>query len=90
MLNMEENLNWFDINFIQRRQPYWVMFFALVLGVLMLIELITENVHLRNVKSGIEDLEEEIVRLKAKLFDQMEGQEEEEDDEDDDENDDKD
>lgn len=86
LLNMNENLIWFDVNFIQRRQPYWVMFFVLLLGVFMLIEIIAENIHLRNVKSGIEDLEEEIVRLKAKLFDQMEGEyEEDESEEDDDE-----
>lgn len=82
LLNMEENLNWFDVNFIQRRQPYWVMFFILVLGILMLIELIAENIHIKNIKSGIGDLEDEIVRLKAKLFDQMEGEEDDEPEED--------
>lgn len=90
LLNMESQLVWFNEKFGASAQPYWIMVFFLILVLLMAAEIIAENMHIRQVKEGINDLEDEIVRLKAKLFDQMDDgdDEEEEGDEDDDENDD--
>lgn len=91
LLNMESTLGWFNERFDVLNQPYWIMAFFLIMALLMIVEMIVENVHIHQVKGGIEDLEDEIVRLKAKLFDQMDGDEddnEEGDEGDDDEDDD--
>lgn len=59
--------------------PKYVMIAFLVISIIMLTEFILERFNVYRVKEGIEDLEHEIVRLKAKLYDQ--GQEEEGEDE---------
>lgn len=92
LLNMDDTRSWFSEKFRADRQPFWIMFFFFLLTVLMLIEIIVENVHIRNIKSGVEDMEDEIVRLKAKLYDKLEdgGEDEDGEDEDDEEDDDED
>ena len=85
IINMESSLVWFNEKFAPENQPYWIMTFFFIHGILMLIEMIVENIHIHQVKQGIDDLEDEIVRLKVKLFDQDD--EDDQDDEGDDGND---
>lgn len=79
---------WYNEKFPGTGGPYWVMVLFLILTLLMIVELIAENVHIRNVKEEIPELEEEIIRLKAKLYDQSEEDDDDEEDGDDDEDDD--
>lgn len=65
--------------------PRYVMIAFLIISLMMIIEFVLERFHVYQVKDGFSDLEEEIVRLKAKLFDQSEANVAEEEDEDDDE-----
>ena len=71
--------------------PRYVMALFLFVSILMMIEFILQQLRIRSIKNGIEDLEGEIVELKAKLYDKSqeepeipeeESEEEEEDDED--------
>jgi cell division protein FtsL len=78
LTNIEQTLAWFNEKFSEQNGPFWVMVLYLVMSLLMLIEIVAENVHIHRLKSEIPDLEEEIVRLKAKLFDKGEGVESEE------------
>ena len=91
LLGMEEKIVWVDANFAVENQPHWIAVLFLILSLLMLIEIIAENVHLHKTKETIPELEDEIVRLKAKLYDQAElGDEDDEDDDEDDEDEDED
>lgn len=66
--------------------PRYVMIAFLIISALMITEFILERLNVYQVKEGIDDLKDEIVRLKAKLYDQNEEEEDEEgDDEEDDE-----
>ncbi|MEM9895057.1 MAG: hypothetical protein AAF789_01695 [Bacteroidota bacterium] len=70
--------------------PRYIMIVFLMLSLFMLIGFILERLNVLRIKSGISDKDNEIVRLKAKLFDQSEQAPalkapEEADDEDDDE-----
>ena len=86
MMNLEETRAWFDEKFSAEKGPFWVIFLYLFMSLLMLVEIVAENIQIRQLKNEIPDLEEEIIRLKAKLFDKGEGVEsEEEEDLDDDE-----
>ena len=85
LIDMEPMLTWFDEKFPIENQPYWVMSLILVLGILMVTEMIIENIQISRVKKEIPDLEDEIVRLKAKLYDQSEeGDDGDDEDEDED------
>ena len=75
-------MTWFNETFTLENQPYWVMAFFLFLAILMVTEMIAENIQISRIKEEIPDLEDEIVRLKAKLYDQSEGDDEDEDEED--------
>jgi hypothetical protein len=77
MMNIEDTMTWFNEKFSEQSGPFWVLMLYFVMSVLMLIELVAENIHLRELKSEIPDLQDEIVRLKAKLFDKGEGEEDE-------------
>lgn len=60
--------------------PRYVMIAFLIISLMMIIEFILERFHVYQVKDGIEEMENEIVRLKAKLYDKVEaGGDEEED-----------
>lgn len=58
--------------------PKYVMIAFLALAIIMLTEFVLERFNIYKVKEGIEDLEHEIVTLKAKLYDQTQGGDEEE------------
>ena len=61
--------------------PRYVMGFFLFISILMTIEYVMQQLRIHKIKQGIEDLESEIVELKAKLYDKSvsEPEEEEED-----------
>ncbi len=61
--------------------PRYVMIAFLVLSIIMITEFILERFNVYRIKEGIEDMEHEIVKLKAKLYDRSQ----EEDDVDDEE-----
>lgn len=75
--NMEKMLIWFDELIFLAYQPYWVMALFFFLAILMITEMIAENIQISRLKEETPDLEEEIVRLKAKLYDQFEDEDEE-------------
>ncbi|MEP5614325.1 MAG: hypothetical protein ABJP45_18890 [Cyclobacteriaceae bacterium] len=58
--------------------PRYVMIAFLTLSLIMITEFILERVIVYRVKEGIEDMEHEIVNLKAKLYDQGQDEEAEE------------
>lgn len=47
----------------------------LVISLIMLTEYILERVNVHQIKEGVEDLEHEIVKLKAKLYDKSQDEE---------------
>ncbi len=78
---MEPMLIWFNEKVTLENQPYWVMGLFMTLAIMMVIEMIAENIQIHRVKEELPDLEDEIVRLKAKLYDQSAGDDEEDEDE---------
>lgn len=62
--------------------PRYVMGVFLFISILMMIEFVLQQLKIRNIKTGIEDLESEIVELKAKLYDKSQEEPEMPDDED--------
>lgn len=70
--------------------PRYVMIAFLSLAILMIVEFILERFHVYQIKDGIDEMENEIVRLKAKLYDKAEEEDEDEDDGEDDDDDDSD
>lgn len=49
--------------------PRYVMGLFLFISILMVIEFILHQLRIHNIKSGIDELKDEIVELKAKLYD---------------------
>lgn len=49
--------------------PRYVMGMFLFISILMMIEFILQQLRIRSIKNGIDDLKDEIVELKAKLYD---------------------
>lgn len=73
LMNLEETRAWYNEKFSIEKGPFWVILLYLFMSLLMLVEIVAENIQIRQLKSEIPDLEEEIIRLKAKLFDKGEG-----------------
>lgn len=71
--NPEAATMWFQSNFAPARQAHWILLILMLLAVLMLVEIVIENLRIRQLKNEVADQAEEIVRLKAKLFDKAEG-----------------
>jgi len=74
-----------------RKLPQYLLTIVLIVSLLMLIELLVENIHLFRLRKKVAQAEEELLKLKAKLYDQSgstsqnalaepEGKEEESDD----------
>ena len=59
-----------DMTFALRKLPVYLMSAFILLGVLMLVELIAENVQILDLKSRVKKAEEEVLKYKAKLYDQ--------------------
>lgn len=53
--------------------PRYVMGLFLFLSILMVTEYVMQQLKIRSIKGGIEDLEDEIKDLKAKLYDKSQG-----------------
>lgn len=64
-----------------RKLPEYLLYLLLSVSLLMIIELSAENWHIISLKRRIRQAEEEVLRLKAKLFDKSEaaGTDEEDD-----------
>ena len=65
--------------------PRYIMGLFLFISILMMVEYIMQQLRIRNIKQGIGDLEDQIVELKAKLYDKSQEEPdsiEEEEDED--------
>jgi hypothetical protein len=70
------------------RFPKYVMIAFLIVSIMMIVSFVLERFNVYNIKEGIEDMEEEIIHLKAKLYDQSEGDDDKEEDDGDDSDDD--
>lgn len=68
--NMDAYKERLDMSFAMRKLPTYLMITFIVLCMLMLIELVTENFHIINLKRKARNAEEEVLRLKAKLYDE--------------------
>lgn len=55
--------------------PRYVMGLFLFISILMMIEFVLQQLKIRTIKSGIDDLKDEIVELKAKLYDKSQEEE---------------
>jgi len=53
--------------------PKYIMGLFLFISILMIIEFVLQQMAIYKVKGGMEDLEKEIVELKAKLYDKGQG-----------------
>ena len=62
--------------------PKYVMIAFLIMAIMMIVSFVMERMNVYKIKDGIADLEEEIIHLKAKLYDK--GNEGDSDDDDDD------
>ncbi|MEQ8583905.1 MAG: hypothetical protein RIC30_15985 [Marinoscillum sp.] len=67
-----------DMTFALRKLPVYLMSAFILLGVLMLVELIAENFQILDLKRRVKKAEEEVLKYKAKLYDQSQEDEEEE------------
>ncbi len=86
LANMESYKERIDMTFALRKLPVYLMTAFILLSLLMLVELVTENFTIISLKRRVKKAEEEVLRYKAKLYDQSQG---EDDDDDEEENDDK-
>lgn len=59
--------------------PKYVMSLFLFISILMAVEYVMQQLRIHQIKQGIDELKEEIVELKAKLYDKGQGQLSEED-----------
>ncbi len=53
-----------------RKLPQYLLTVVLIISLLMVLELIVENVHLFRLRKKVASAEEELLKLKAKLYDQ--------------------
>ncbi len=84
LLNTEQYLSKIKLS-SYIRFPRYVMIAFLIIAIMMIVSFVMERFNVYKIKEGIEDLEEENVHLKAKLYDK--GNSEEEEDESDEEED---
>lgn len=68
--NMDAYKEKLDMTFAMRKLPGYLMISFIVLCVLMLTELVVENFHIINLKRKARSAEEEVLRLKARLYDE--------------------
>lgn len=68
--NMDAYKEKLDMTFAMRQLPRYLMLSFIVLCVLMLIELVAENFHIINLKRKARNAEKEVLRLKARLYDE--------------------
>lgn len=63
------------------RFPKYVMVTFLIISIMMIVSFVMERFNVYKIKEGIGDLEEEIVHLKAKLYDKAASEESEDEEE---------
>ncbi|MFK7953936.1 MAG: hypothetical protein AB8B73_13905 [Ekhidna sp.] len=63
--------------------PKYIMVAFLIMAIMMIVSFVMERMNVYKIKDGIEDLEEEIVHLKAKLYDKGNEEADSEDEEED-------
>lgn len=52
-----------------RKLPEYLLYLLLIVSVLMITEIISENVHILNLKKKVKKAEEEVLKLKARIYD---------------------
>ncbi len=80
LMNTETYLSKIELLAYRKYLAYTMMIF-LGLSLIMIVEFILERLNVYQIKEGVEELEDENVRLKAKLYDQSEEEERDDDDE---------
>lgn len=85
LTNMESYKEKIDMTFALRKLPVYTMSAFVILSVLMLVEMVAENFQIINLKRKVKKAEEEVLKYKAKLYDQSQGEAIDNDDVDDDE-----
>lgn len=73
MLNTEQYLSKIKLS-SYIKFPRYVMGLFLFLSILMMIEYVMQQLRIRNIKGGVEELESEIIDLKAKLYDKSQSE----------------
>ncbi|XOV92497.1 MAG: hypothetical protein ACFHWX_20115 [Bacteroidota bacterium] len=53
-----------------RKLPQYLLTVVLIISLLMVIELILENIHLFRMRKKVAEAEEQVLKLKAKLYDE--------------------
>lgn len=55
-----------------RKLPEYLLYLLMIVSILMVTELVAENFHLLNLRRKVRHAEEEVLKLKAKLYDRTE------------------
>ena len=84
LTNMESYKERIDMTFALRKLPVYLMTAFILLSVLMLVELVAENFQIISMKRKVKKAEEEVLKYKAKLYDQSQVETDDDDDEEDD------
>lgn len=75
LLNLDsykEDITLEDFSFYTKKVPVYVTSLFIFLGVLMLVEIISENLLIMRLRAKLKKAEEETMKYKARLFDQSE------------------
>ena len=75
LLNLDsykEDITLEDFSFYTKKVPVYVTSLFIFLGVLMLLEIISENLLIMGLRAKLKKAEEETMKYKARLFDQSE------------------
>ena len=81
--NMDAYKERLDMTFALRKLPIYLMATFIVLSLMMIIELALENFQIISLKRQLKKANEEVLKYKAKLYDQSQTEEEEDDGEED-------
>ena len=77
--NMDAYKERLDMTFALRKLPIYLMGTFIVLSLMMIIELALENFQIISLKRQLKKANEEVLKYKAKLYDQSQAEEEEDD-----------
>lgn len=69
LIETERMLGWLNRRITPYTQVYLALTLFLIMSLMMLMELLLEHFQIRRLKNQVPDLEAEITRLKAKLYD---------------------
>lgn len=68
----KEDITLEDFTFYTKKVPVYITSAFIFIGLLMLVEIVSENLQIMRLKSRLKKAEEETTKYKAKLFDQSE------------------